>query len=93
MNPATTKPDLLTQLMGFLFTIARYVGLGIIQAVHYILPGVKGLDALAEPIGFLALLTIFVVLTSVARQIALIILFIGWFLILIRLLLLAFRIG
>ncbi len=92
MNPAT-KPDLLTELMGFLFTIARYIGLGIVQVVHYILPSVKGLETLAEPIGFLALLTIFVILTSAARRIALIILFAGWLLILIRLLLMAFHIG
>jgi len=92
MNPAT-KPDLLTQLMGFLSTGARYIGLGIIQLVHYILPSVKGLDALAEPMGYLAILTLFVILTSAARRIALIILIAGWALIFLRLLLLAFRIG
>ena len=90
---AAAKPDLLTQLMGFLFTIARYIGLGIIQLIHYILPSVKNLDTLAEPVGFLALLTIFVILTSAARRIALVILIAGWALIFIRLLLMAFRIG
>ncbi len=87
------KPDLLTQLLGFLYSIARYIGLGIVQLIHYILPSVTGLDALAEPIGFLALLTLFVVLTSAARRVALIILVAGWALILIRILLMAFRVG
>ena len=86
-------PDLLTQLLGFLYSIARYIGLGIVRLIRYILPSVTTLDALAEPIGFLALLTIFVILTSAARKIALIILVVGWALILIRILLMAFRVG
>ncbi len=87
------SPDLLTQIFGFLSTTARYVGQGIIRLVQYILPSVKDLSALAEPVGFLALLTVFVILTSAARKVALIILLFGWALILIRLLLMAFRIG
>ena len=87
------SPDLLTLIFGFLSTTARWVGLGIVQLVQYILPSVKELSTLAEPIGFLSLLTVFVILTSAARKVALIILIVGWVLILIRLLLMAFRIG
>lgn len=87
-----TKPDLLTQILGFLSTIARYIGLGIVQLVQRILPSATGLPDLAEPIGYLALLTIFVILTSAARKVALIILLVGWALILIRLALMAFHI-
>jgi hypothetical protein len=54
---------------------------------------VKDLGTLAEPIGFLSLLTVFVILTSAARKVALIILLAGWALIFIRLLLMVFRIG
>jgi hypothetical protein len=87
------KPDLLTQIFGFLSTFARFIGQVIVDVVHYILPSVKTLDALAEPIGYLALLTLFVVLVSAARRVALVILVAGWLLIFIRLLLMAFRIG
>jgi hypothetical protein len=87
------QPDLLTQIFGFLSTIARYVGRGIVGLVQYILPSVKDLSTLAEPIGFLALLTVFVILASAARKVALVILLFGWALIFIRLLLMAFRIG
>jgi hypothetical protein len=87
------SPDLLTQIFGFLSTTARYVGQGVVGLVQYILPGVKNLSTLAEPIGFLSLLTIFVILTSAARKVALIILAAGWFLILVRLLLMAFDVG
>jgi hypothetical protein len=92
MNPVT-KPDVLTQILGFLSTIARYIGMGIVQLVQYILPSVKDLGQLAEPIGYLALVTLFVILTSAARKVALVILVVGWALILIRILLMAFRVG
>jgi hypothetical protein len=88
-----TKPDLLTQIFGFLSTIARYIGLGIVQLVQYVLPSVKDLSTLAEPIGYLALLTIFVILTSVARKVALIIVLVGWAFIVVRVLLMAFHLG
>ena len=87
------SPDLLTQIFGFLSTTARYVGQGVVGLIQYILPSVKGLDTLAEPIGFLSLLTLFVILTSAARKVALIILLVGWFLILVRFLLMVFAIG
>jgi hypothetical protein len=88
-----TKPDLLTQILGFLSTIARFIGLGIVQVIHYILPSVVNIETLAEPIGYLALLTIFVILTSAARKVALVILVAGWLLILIRIVLMAFKVG
>ncbi len=87
------KPDILTQIFGFLYSIARYLGIGIMRVVQYILPSVQNLDALAEPVGFMALLSIFVILTSTVRKVALVILIAGWALIFIRLLLMAFRIG
>jgi hypothetical protein len=93
ITPASSNPDLLTQILGFLSTIARYIGLGVIALVQRILPSVTNLSALAEPIGYLVLLTIFVVLTTVARKVALIIVLVGWALILIRVLLMAFHIG
>ena len=87
-----TSPDLATQLLAFLSSGAHYIGLGILKAVQYIIPSVKDLTTLADPVGYLAILTGFVILTSVARKVALIILVVGWGLILIRILLLAFHI-
>jgi len=87
------KPDLLTQILGFLSTFARFIGQAVVDLVHYILPSIKTLDTLAEPIGYLALLTLFVILVSAARRVALVILVAGWALIFIRLLLMAFRIA
>ena len=87
------KPDLLTQIFGFLTTIAHYIGVGVIQLVQKIIPSATGLTAIADPIGYLAILTVFVVLTGVARKVALIIVLVGWALILIRILLMAFHVG
>ena len=87
------KPDLLTQLLGFLYSIAHYLGLGIVRGIQYILPSARSLEMLADPIGFLGILTGFVVLASVARKIALIVLVAGWALILVRIVLMAFRVG
>ncbi len=92
MNPAA-KPDVLTQIMGFLSTIARFIGMGIVQLVQYILPSVKDLSHLAEPIGYLALITLFVILTSAAQKVAMIILAVGWALIVIRIILMALHVG
>jgi hypothetical protein len=87
------KPDLLTQILAFLSTIARYLGMGIVRLVQYILPSVKSLDSLIEPLGFLAILTIFVILASAARKVALIVVGVGWLLILVRILLMAFHLA
>jgi hypothetical protein len=48
---------------------------------------------LADPIGFLGILSIFVALVSVARRVAVIVLVAGWALILVRIVLMAFRVG
>jgi hypothetical protein len=87
------NPDTLTQIFGFLYSAARYVGLGTVQVIKYILPSVRDLEMLADPIGFMALLSLFVILTSTVRKVALVVLFAGWVLIFIRLLLMAFHLG
>jgi len=84
------KTDLLTQLLGFFYSIAHYIGLGIVKVVQYILPSMKELGVLVDPIGFLAVLSLFVVLVSAARKIGLIVLAAGWALILVRIILLGF---
>ncbi len=93
MTAAAAKPDLLTQILGFLYSSAHYLGVGIVQLVKYILPSVKGLETLADPIGFMAVLTVFAILLAVVKKVAIIILIAGWTLILVRILLMAFNVG
>lgn len=87
------QKDLLTQLMGFVYSAAHYLGLGIVAVVQRILPSAKNLALLADPIGFIGILSLFVVLVSVARRVAIIVLVAGWALILVRIVLMAFRVG
>lgn len=86
------KTDILTQLMGFLYSGAHYAGLGITGVIHSILPQAGDLAQVVDPIGFLALLTIFVVLTAVVKKVAVVALIAGWALILVRIVLMAFKI-
>jgi hypothetical protein len=88
----TAKPDLLTQILTFISTIAGYLGMWIVQLVQKILPSATDLPTLKEPIGYMAILTIFVVLASVTRKVAIIILAVGWVLILLRVVLMAFHV-
>jgi hypothetical protein len=87
------QKDLLTQLMGFMYSAAHYLGVGIVTVVQRILPSAKSLEVLVDPIGFLGILTIFVVLVSVARKVAIVVLVAGWALILVRIVLMAFKVG
>lgn len=87
------RQDLLTQLLGFLYSIAHYTGLGIVRAVQFILPSIRQLEVVADPIGILALLSLFVVLVSAARKVALVVLAAGWALILVRIVLLGLALG
>ncbi|MGQ9702168.1 MAG: hypothetical protein ACUVQT_06910 [bacterium] len=93
--PGGEKPvkDIVTQFFAFVYSIAHYIGLGIVEVIKLILPMLENLDALVDPIGFLAILTIFIVIVSVARKIAWIIVIVGWVLILLRMVLMILNIG
>jgi hypothetical protein len=85
--------DTLTQVMGPIYSAAHYLGLFVVSLVKRILPMVENLDSLADPVGFLAILTILVILTATIKKVAFIIVLVGWGLILIRILLMAFKIA
>lgn len=92
-NKEEVAKDILTQVFAFIYSIAHYIGLGIVKLIQYILPMLKELETLADPIGFLAILTIFIIVVSIARKIAWIIVIIGWILILLRIILMIIGIG
>ncbi len=74
----------LTQLMAFVSSIAHSLGIWIIALIQEILPMAKELPTLADPIGYLAILSILVIITAVARRVAFAILLVGWALIIMR---------
>ena len=83
------KQDTLTQIMAFAHSIAHYLGTWIVALIQRILPMTKELSTLADPIGYLAILSIFVIVTATAKKVAIAILLVGWVLIIIRIVLMA----
>ena len=81
------KQDILTQIMAFAHSIAHYLGIGIVALVQKILPMAKQLSTLADPIGYLAILSIFVIITVITKRVAIVILLVGWVLIIVRIVL------
>ena len=83
------KQDILTQIMGFAYSAAHYLGVAVVALIQKILPMAKDLTSLVDPIGYLAILSIFVVVTATVKKVAVIILLVGWGLILVRVILMA----
>ncbi len=81
------KHGVLTQIMAFLYSIAHYLGTWIVVLIQKILPMAKELSTLADPIGYLAILTIFVIVAATAKRVAFVIVLVGWVLIIIRIVL------
>lgn len=71
------------QVLTFLYTAAHWVGqliVGLVERiVGYTLP-----DDLIDPLGFMILLTLFLVLAEVAKRVAWLVVIVGWILILVR---------
>jgi hypothetical protein len=76
--------NVLNQLLTFLYSIAHYVGMFIVYLFNMILPKVQVPTDLIDPIGFLAIITAFLILVQVAKKIATLIVVIAWVLIAIR---------
>jgi len=84
---STSARSIIDQLLAFLYSSGHLVGQGIMRLVHTILPSVPTarLDPLIDPVGLLAILTAFLVVVTVARKLAWIVVIAGWVLIVIRL--------
>jgi hypothetical protein len=92
INQLENGMDILTKIFAFIYSIAHYLGIWIVNLLNYILglKGEKSIEALADPIGFLSILTLFLILFSATKRVAWIIVIVGWILIGIRILLIIF---
>ena len=79
--------DLLSSLLTFLYSIAHYVGVLFVYLLGKVLPVAKVPTDLVDPLGYLVLLTAFLILVQVAKKIAWIVVIVAWALILVRLVL------
>jgi hypothetical protein len=85
--------DILGQILAFIYTVAHGIGQLIVKAIQLVLPDEASvLNSLIDPIGVLALLTIFLAVAEVAKKITWIIVVVGWALIVIRIVLVALKI-
>ena len=91
----TAKPldSLLHNLLTFLYFLPHQIGLLIVGVLRPLFPQVGFADSLVDPLGFLVVLTLFVLLARVARRAAWIIVGLGWILLLVRILMIVFKIG
>lgn len=87
------KRDVLSQVFAFLYTIAHGIGQLVVKAIQTIIPEAQVLDTLIDPIGVLALLTIFLAVYELAKKITWIIVIVGWALIAIRIVLVVLKVS
>ena len=78
---------IINQLLAFIYSLGHLIGEGIVRLLNTILPSVPIPTALTDPIGLLAILTIFLAVAAVAKKLVWIIVIVGWALIIIRIVL------
>lgn len=86
--PAATPESaqtIIDQLLSFIYSLGHLIGEGIVRLITTILPSVSVPAELIDPIGLLAILTIFLAVAAIAKKLVWIVVIVGWALILIRL--------
>jgi hypothetical protein len=76
--------EILSGLLTYLYSIAHYVGMFVVYLLGRVLPAARVPADLVDPIGYLALLTAFLILVQVAKKIAWILVVVAWVLIIVR---------
>ncbi len=91
----SAKPlnSVLHNVLTFLYFLPHQFGLWIIKILQQMFPRIVFTDSLIDPLGFLIILTLFVVLARVAQKLAWIIVCLGWILLLVRIVMIIFKIG
>jgi hypothetical protein len=84
---------ILHKILTFIYFLAHQIGLWIIKVVQPLFPRIVFPESIIDPLGFLIILTLFMFLVGVAKKIAWIIVCIGWILLLIRILMIIFKLG
>jgi hypothetical protein len=79
--------DILSAVLTFLYSIAHYIGMLAVYLLGQILPVAKIPPDLVDPLGYLVLLTAFLILVQIAKKIAWIIVIVAWALIVLRIIL------
>jgi hypothetical protein len=78
-------------LLTFIYSLAHMLGDWFVNVLDRIFKFEKFPESLIDPTGFLMVLTIFFIVVSLAKKVAKWILFVGWGLILIKILIVIFK--
>ena len=76
--------EILSGILTYLYSIAHYVGMFVVYLLGRVLPAARVPADLVDPIGYLALLTAFLILVQVAKKVAWILVVVAWVLIMVR---------
>jgi hypothetical protein len=97
LETTSFKPlnTILHNVLTFIYFLAHQTGLWIIKLIQSIIPNAAFLDNLVDPLGFLVILTVFMLLVGmdVARKIVWIVVCAAWILLFIRILMILFKLG
>ena len=80
-----TAQDIVDQILAFVYSLAHLIGQGVVKLIATIIPSLEFPGELVDPIGVLAILTIFLAAAAIAKKLVWIIVVAGWALILVRL--------
>lgn len=83
-----TDYGFLNTALAFFYLVAHQFGLWIVRAIQFVIPGARFSESLINSMGFLAIITIFMIIASVARKVAWILVIIAWALVLLKVILL-----
>ncbi len=83
--------EFVSQLLTFSYSIAHYLGKFVVYLFGRILPQYNLHQELADPIGFLAVLTVFLILYRITQKVAWGLLVVGWIFAAIRVLIVLFE--
>jgi hypothetical protein len=83
--------EFVSELLTFVYSIAHYLGTFVIYVFGLAIPQYNLHQDLADPLGFLAVITGFLILYKVAQKVAWSILIVGWVFAAIRVLIVLFE--
>lgn len=81
------------ELLTFIYGIAHLIGTGVAKVLQLIFPDIELPLNIIDAVGFLCVLTAFLILVQATKKIAWLIVIIGWILILIRIIMAIFHLG
>ena len=87
VNPSLAR-EIIDQLLAFIYSLGHLIGEGVVRLVNAILPSMTVPSELVDPIGLLAILTIFLAVASIAKKLVWTVVIVGWVLIIVRLIIL-----